>query len=233
MKEFLIHTKWQFKLLAKNNIITISFIVTFFYALIFFFFKDIEAVDKVLTLLIMNDPAIIGLAFIGVIIILERKQGVLDALFVTPINPHTYIISRVLALSTIGWLCALGMAYAALGPLFHFTHFSIGVFSVCILCCLAGVYIVSYNDEFMKFLLWTIPTLLIFVNIPLVKYFGLVDWKWLDFTPVMGSLFLIDNSITIHPNFAEIKWGYLSAFLWIPVVYYFVFKTFQKKVINA
>ena len=78
MRVFLTHIKWQFLLLAKNNIITISFIVTFFYGLIFYFFKDIEAVDKILTLLILNDPAIIGLIFIGIIIILKRLDFVLE-----------------------------------------------------------------------------------------------------------------------------------------------------------
>ncbi len=233
MTEFLLQIKWQFILLAKNNIITISFVVTFFYALIFYFFKDIEAVDKVLTLLILNDPAIIGMAFIGIIILLERKQNVLDALFVTPINPHIYLLSRVFSLSTIGWLCALGMAVAAVGSSIQFFHFSIGVFAICMLCCFAGIYIVSFNDEFMKFLLWTIPTLLIFVNIPLLKYFDIVHWKWLDFTPVMGSLFLIDNSFSIHPNFSEIIWGYLSILIWIPIVYFLVFKTFSNRVINT
>ena len=233
MKTFLAQLKWQFFLLAKNNIITISFLVTLFYGVTFYFFKDLEAVDKILTLLIMNDPAIIGLAFIGIIIILERKQGVLDALFVTPINPHIYLITRVLSLSIIGWLCALGMAFAALGSAFHFIHFSIGVFSICVLCCLAGIYIVAYNDEFMKFLLWTIPILLLVVNLPMLKYFGLINWKWLDFTPVMGSLFLIDNSFTTPPNFSEIKWGYISVFFWIIIGYFFVFEIFQNKVINS
>ncbi len=233
MKAFLSHLKWQFLLLAKNNIITISFIVTFFYGLIFFFFKDIEAIDKVLTLLILNDPAIIGLVFIGIIIILERNQGVLNALFVSPINPHTYLISRVLALSIIGWLCALAMAYSALGQDFHFIHFSVGVFSICVLCCLAGIYIVSFQSEFMKFLLWTIPVLLIFVNIPMLKYFDIVNWKLLDFSPVMGSLFLIDNSYQVNPNFSEIKWGYLSILIWTLLIYFFVFKTFCKQVIKS
>ena len=109
--------------------------------------------DKVLTLLILNDPAVIGLFFIGLIVIIEKNQEVLSALFVAPISLHVYLISRILALSIVCWLCALGMGFAALGTSFNIVHFSAGVFGVSLLSCLAGLYMVSYTTEFMPFTL--------------------------------------------------------------------------------
>ena len=90
MRELTQQLKWQFALLHKNNIIAISVAVTAIYALIFLAIKDLGNMDKFLTVLILNDPAIIGMFFIGVAILMEKKQQVLMALFVTPAN-HTFL----------------------------------------------------------------------------------------------------------------------------------------------
>ena len=103
MNELIQQIKWQFTLLHRNNFITISIVVTAMYAIIFFAIRDLGNTDKVLTLLILNDLAIIGLFFIGLSVITEKDQQVLTALFVTPMSHHIYLLSRVLSLSIIGW----------------------------------------------------------------------------------------------------------------------------------
>ena len=106
--------------------------------LIFFVIRDLGNMDKVLTLLIYNDPAVIGLFFVGLSVIMEKNQRVLDALFVTPVNHHIYLISRILTLSIIGWACALGMALSILGTSFQIGHFSAGVFGTCLIFSIMG-----------------------------------------------------------------------------------------------
>ncbi|HLA95050.1 MAG TPA: hypothetical protein VK612_04960, partial [Pyrinomonadaceae bacterium] len=69
--------------------------------------RDLANVERFITLLIYNDPAIVGFIFIGISIILEKDQEVLPALFVTPLNRNTYLISRIVTLSTLGYLAAL------------------------------------------------------------------------------------------------------------------------------
>ena len=98
MKTLLTQILWQFRILHKNNLIVISILVTAIYALVFYFLKDLPNMEKVLTLFIYNDPAIIGLFFIGLSVIIEKNQQVLSALFVTPMNLHAYLLSRILSL---------------------------------------------------------------------------------------------------------------------------------------
>lgn len=233
MKQLLLQTKWQFALLTRNNIIVISFIVTAIYAGIFYVIKDLGNMDKVLTLLILNDPAIIGLFFIGLMVIIERKQQVLSALFVTPISHHVYLLSRVLALSIICWICALSMAFSALGTSFNLIHFSVGVFGISIMSCLAGLYMVSYTKEFMSFTLKSIPVLLLFINIPLLNYFEVTDFGFFRIFPAQGSLDLIINSYTDTPVLSELIYGYVSIIVWIPLLYWFVYRAFMSKIVNV
>lgn len=76
----------QFLILHRNRLIVISAVVTILYGIILLLIKDLPGVDKFLVLLIYNDPAIIGLFFIGLSVIIEKDQGVLHALFVSPMS---------------------------------------------------------------------------------------------------------------------------------------------------
>jgi len=233
MKQFLFQTKWQFVLLARNNIIVLSFVVTAIYVGIFFAIRDLGNMDKFLTLLILNDPAIIGLFFIGLIVIIERNQQVLSALFVAPMSHHVYLMSRILSLSIICWICALAMAWAALGMSFNILHFSAGVLGVSILSCLAGLYMVSYTKEFMAFTLKSIPVLLFFINIPLLNYFEVTNIGLFRIFPAQGSLDLIVNSYSNTPNISQLIYGYGSILVWIPLLYWLTYRAFMSKIVNV
>lgn len=231
MNALLTQLRWQFIILYKNKLIAISVAITAIYALIFFFIKDLPNVDGFLTLLIYNDPAVIGLFFVGLSIIMEKNDNVLPALFVTPLQHHTYLISRVLALAVVGWACALGMAVAMLGIDLHFGHFSAGLFSTCIIFSLAGIMIVSYTMDFLNFMLRSIPILILF-SLPLFNYFGLTDVGLFEFTPVQGPLNLIIASfpgIESHQLYLD----YGSALLWILLLYGLAYRLFVKRIVKS
>jgi len=224
--------KWQFLLLHRNRIITISIAVTVIYALIFFGVNHLGASDKILTLIIFNDPAIIGLLFMEVVILLEKRQNVLSALFVTPTSIHHYLLARVLPLSIIGWLASLGMAFAALGSNFNILHFSMGSFGVSLIACLTGIWLASKSDEFMLVILKSIPILIIFFNLPLLNYFEVTDFWLFNLMPVQGGLSLIAHSYQTVSSVPGLLFGYLSLTAWIILAYWISYNAFLKHVIR-
>lgn len=201
------------------------------YILLIYFLKDFGNLDKFTTLLIYNDPAIIGFIFIGVSIILEKDQGLLPALFVTPLNHHIYLISRIITLSILGFLGALMMVLAAEGASFNIIHFSIGAFSTCALFCLLGIFIVSGTTEILHFLLRGIP-FIILTSLPLLNYFELTDWSFLKVFPVQGGLNLIVNSYRESPDIGELIFGYISIGVWLPLLYWLTFRNFVSKIVK-
>ena len=232
MNLFLQQLKWQFVLLQRNYLITISVLMTVIYALLFYIIKDMGNTEKILTLLIYNDPAIIGMFFIGLSIIIDKNQQVLSALFVTPVNLHSFLLARIVALSLIGGLCGLGMGFLAMGFHFHFIHFFIGVFFNCMLFTFMGIYLVSYTIDFLLFMLKSIPLLLL-MSLPLINYFGLTDLKIFYFFPVQGCLTLITNSYKETMDLTELLLGYASILIWVTLLYWFVFRIFKSKMVNA
>ena len=54
-----------------------------------------------LILTLLSDPVLLGFFFIGGILQLERGEGLLDALFLSPLRPSEYLISKALSLALI------------------------------------------------------------------------------------------------------------------------------------
>lgn len=232
MSELFKQIKWQFLIFQRNNLITMIVGITAFYMFVIYFLKDLGNIEKFTTLLIFNEPTMIGFIFIGLAIILEKDQEVLSALFITPVNHHFYLISRILTLSLISMICALGMVLMAKGTSFNLIHFLIGAFSSCVIFSFIGIYIVSYTTEILHFILRSIP-LIVLMSLPFFNYFDFTDLFIFKLFPVQGSLYLIDNSYSNSPNISELIFGYILIAIWIPLLYWFIYRTFKSKLVNA
>ena len=206
--------------------------VTAFYVLVIFLLKDLGNIEKFITLLIFNEPTMVGFLFIGLAIILEKDQEVFSALFVTPINHHYYLISKVFVLSGISMICAFGMVLTAKGMSFNIAHFAIGAFSSCVLFSFVGIYIVSYTQDILHFILRSIPVVIL-MGLPFLNYYGFTDLGIFKLFPVQGSLHLISNSYSISPNIQDVVFGYASILIWTPLLYWVAHRTFMSRLVNA
>lgn len=232
MKQFLIQLRWQFVILHKNNLINISVGITVIYGLLFYAIKDLGDLSKLLTLLIYNDPALIGLLFVGLAFIVEKNQGVTSALQVLPLNQHVQVLSRIVALSLIGLLCALGMAVSVMSFNFNIAIFSLGAVSVCLIFSAMGLWVLSHSSEFLVYLLKSIPILLL-SSAPFLNYFGLTNLWWLNLSPISGSLNLIAHSLEPYLTPAEIGLNLALCIGWFSLLYFVSFRTFKKHFLDG
>ena len=231
MKAFIIQLKWQFILLQKNNIISISLAVTLIYGLLLYFLKSIGGLDILLVSLVLNDPTVIGYFFVGLAIYTEIKHQILPAIFTTPLNIHTFLLSKTISISIIGIVCSLGLAISVKGFDFDILSFAIGSMGICVLSTLLGLFMLTFADEFLKFAMISIPVFMPFVNIPLLQYLGIIDMGFIKYLfPIQGSLDLIDTAI----SGTEINYwfSYLSIIITVPLLYWLAFRQFSKKVVH-
>ncbi|MCU0397747.1 MAG: hypothetical protein MUC73_06555, partial [Cyclobacteriaceae bacterium] len=99
MNQLLHLLKFDFILLNKNKIITISILVTAIYVGVFKGLSYLGNMEKLLILVIFNDPALLGFLFVGVLVLFEKNENTLDALAVTPIKISNYILSKSISLT--------------------------------------------------------------------------------------------------------------------------------------
>ncbi len=231
MNTFLKQLKWQFILLQKNNIVSISFVVTIIFGLILFFLRDVKYIDELLVSLVLNDPSVIGYFFIALFIYTEIKHGVLNALFVTPVNTHHYLISKIIALAIVGTICSIGLVLSVKGLNFDILNYIVGSFSICLLSATIGLITLTFASEFLNFALLSIPVFFFFTGISLLSYLGTIDigdFKYL--LPVQGGLDLIDNAVSnTRINYGNV---YISLSVSITLFYVIAFRLFTKKFVS-
>ncbi len=231
MKSFAAQLKWQFTLLQKNSVITVSIAVTLFYGILLYFLRDVGSLDQVLVGLILNDPSVIGYFFIALAIYTEVKHDILPALFVTPVNVHRFLLAKTIAISVIGVICSLGLVISVKGLDFDMLNFIIGATGICVLSALLGLYMLPFASEFLKFSLFSIPLFLAFVNIPVLQYLGAIDFGFFRYLlPVQGSLDLIDHAIS--GTSVNLVYDYLSLLVLIPLFYWLAYRHFSQKVVQ-
>lgn len=231
MKIILTQLKWQFILLQKNNIISISLGVTMIYGILLYFLRDSGNLDMVLVSLVLNDPSVIGFFFVALAIYTEIKCQILPALFSTPLSMHAFLLSKTVSISIVGLVCSLGLAISVKGFDFHVLSYSIGALGICVFSTLLGIYMLTFADEFLKFTMLSIPVFLVLVNVPLLQYLGVVDLGWGKYLfPIQGCLDLIGAAI----GGAEINYWFpcVSMTLSLPLFYWMAFQRFNKKVVN-
>jgi fluoroquinolone transport system permease protein len=229
MPTFFTQLKWQFVLLHKNNIISISFAVTIIYGLVLYFLRGVGSMDKVLVSLILNDPSVIGYFFIGHAFYIEIKYQILSAVLVTPLSIHQLLISKVLALTLIGVICSLVLAVSVRGLDFNIIPFVIGSLGICLLSALLGIIVMTYASELLKFTMLSVPIFLAFINIPLLQYLGAMDAGLLKYLfPVQGSVDLIDYGVS--GTAISFVYAYLSIIVLVPIFYWLAFLRFNYKI---
>lgn len=85
----------------KHGFYTVYTFITVLYIIIMQKIPSGLLKDYASALIVFSDPAMLGFFFIGGIIMLEKQQGIIDYLAVTPLSPQEFIMSKV---ATLGLL---------------------------------------------------------------------------------------------------------------------------------
>ncbi|NOR34988.1 MAG: hypothetical protein GQ579_09945 [Bacteroidales bacterium] len=167
-------------------------------------------------ILILSDTTMLGLIFIGALVLLEKQQAVIQSLFVTPLEPSQYIWSKTISLSLIA-VCMSILVYL---PVWHFT-----AYTLLLLACIAftagtfvllglglSVHVDTINQYFA--LMMGASMLLI---LPVVPYMLLDQNPLFLFLPYVASLDLMlgaRNPLPLWRIFLDIillvAWGYIA-----------------------
>lgn len=86
-----------------------------------------------LVAVLLSDPALLGFFFIGGILQLERGEGLLDAIFLSPLRPWEYLASKAASLGLLSTLagCAIALGSGVQGVNFTFLAPSLFFGSAC------------------------------------------------------------------------------------------------------
>ena len=169
------------------------------------------------TFIIFTDPAVLGAFFIGGIVLLEKGQGVLQHLFITPLRVKEYVLSKVISLMLLSLLSSLAIVVSAFGLDFNILLFILAVALSSIFFTLAGLLLAvrvnTVNEYIYKSILYF--TVLF---APLLALLNIYDTPIFYFMPTNAALTMIKGIFT-NSSIKVVLAATLMLLIWVLLAY--------------
>jgi fluoroquinolone transport system permease protein len=149
---------------------------------------------------VFMDPATVGLSFVGAIVLMEKAQGTLDALGVTPIRPAAYVGAKAVSLTLVAFASGLAVVWVATGGAFDWPRQILALTLCSAVAVLIGLVCVARSasmNHLVVTLLW-VSTLL---YLPLLGHFGVLPRAVAPFLAVIPSYaMLVALTAAVDPD---------------------------------
>jgi fluoroquinolone transport system permease protein len=140
--------------------------------------------------IVLMDPAAVGFFIIGAGVLLERSQGVLDPLFVTPIRLRHYIWSKALTLAFLGFVSGEAVMAGSFGISGMTWLGSIGLYAIAVIMSLFGLAL-AVRARTVNIFFIQASFVMIVLLLPLLTYFHLASIPFASVLPTAAALCLL------------------------------------------
>jgi len=226
--------KWEFTLLSRYKIIHISILSMILYYIIT---QAVPDMNKTIfhTMLLFFDPAIIGIMFIGALVLFEKSENVLQALVVTPMKVDDYLLSKILSLTILSIISAaifVILLNIFSGIDFNITYLIISIILTSVMLILLGFILVSRVNSINEYLLAMIVAFLGLLFPPMLQlsrlYENVIFYLW----PTQASFTLFTGVFNAAGlELWEIAYGIVYQIVWIALLFFLAKKAFHKHIV--
>ncbi len=192
----------------KHGFYFVYAIITAMYLIILSFLpENIQAIA--LPLVVFSDPSVLGLFFIGGIILMEKGQGVLMVLVVSPLRTYEYVLSKVISLAILSVLAAFAITWFSYYPevnwglLFVSTILTSGIFT------LLGIIINAGCNTVNQYMFKTIPYMLIFI----LPCFALLGFPYSELFTIIPSVAALKLMLGAYHGISLLEMATLVTYL--------------------
>jgi hypothetical protein len=145
-----------------------------------------------LVLAVVTDSAVLGFYFIGALVLIEKREGVIDALVVSPLGVRGYLLSKTVSLTLLAVLASTSVALLV-HPRVNLPVFVAAVALTAVLFVLIGFAAVArfdaINDYFLSAVFY--GTIL---YAPLFGFLGVVETPLFVLLPTQPALVLVNGA---------------------------------------
>jgi fluoroquinolone transport system permease protein len=186
-------------------------------------------------MLLFFDPAIIGIMFIGALVLFEKSENVLQALVITPMQVDDYILSKITSLTILSIISAtifvaLLNIFSDIG--FNIQYLAISIILTSVMLILLGFILVSRVNSINEYLLAMLVAFLGLLFPPMLHLSGLYENVIFYLWPTQASFALftgVFNAASLKSW--EIAYGIGYQILWIGLLYFLAKKAFYKHIV--
>ncbi len=180
--------------------------------------------------IILENLVINAFYFMSGLVLLEKGDGILEALTVSPLRDSEYLSAKVLSLTLLSVLETLLIVVFASGFSFHWPLLVAGVLLLIGILSLYGFIVVSRYDSISEFLmpsvLWTFG-----ISLPLLYYFNIWRTPLMFLHPLQAPLLLIQGAFQPLPTW-QIVYGLAYGFAWLVVAMLLARRAFHRFIVR-
>lgn len=178
--------------------------------------------DEAAIIMIFSDTSSLGVIFVGALVLLEKNQGVLISLSVTPLKADNYLFSKVVSLTLLSAIISSMLWIIPLWSVKGYLPLLAGVVLSSMIFTMFGLGFTAGAESFNQFIARVILGSIIF-NLPVIPMFFLPNTGWLIFLPMNAAMDLF-ISIT-KGSISFIQFLDIS----ILIIWVFIMRIFAKK----
>ncbi|MDX2008191.1 MAG: ABC transporter permease [Meiothermus sp.] len=150
--------------------------------------------------------------FVAAQVLLEKGEGTLAGLSVTPLRRGEYLAAKVLSLAAVTLLEGLLVLLSAFGPPHSLPLLLLGMLVTSALYTLVGFWLTSRYESLNELLMPSVLATL-FLLLPLLGVLG-VPWFWLAWHPLTPALILAQAGAGPLPG-GWVLYGLAGAAVWV------------------
>jgi fluoroquinolone transport system permease protein len=217
--------KYDFNIQLRSGYWTVYGVIALIYILILFNLP-MSIRDDAAILLIFMDTSSLGVIFVGALVLLEKQQGVLQSLSVTPLKLVKYLFSKVLTLTLLSAVVSSLLWILPQWTLKGYAMLLSGVVMSSMALTMFGIGFTAGASSFNQFLARVFVGSLIF-SIPVIPMFFYPQTGWLIFLPMNAAMdIFIRLTKGIFSFMQIIDLGILT--IWIFLMTMFAEKQFRR-----
>lgn len=114
LRGLLRHASWDALIQQRHHVGLANVVSTLFIAAFVALIPAKQLTSEVASTIVFLDPALIGLSFVGAVVLMERAATLHRALAVSPLSPRRYLLAKVLSLGVVGVVSGLIVGVAAM-----------------------------------------------------------------------------------------------------------------------
>jgi len=225
--------RWEFLLLYRYKIIHIAFLSILLYIVSMKITpSDVIPESDMLPMLLFFDPAIIGIMFVGVLVLFEKSENTLSSLVVTPMKVWEYLSSKIISLTILATVSALIFVILATSSFdFNYLYLFVGMILTSVFLILVGFLMVARLHSINEYLLMM---MLAFVGLtlpPLLHLNGLYENVLFYLWPTQAS-FILFNGVFESIELWEAIYAIVYLSVWIVICFIIAKKAFYKHIVE-
>lgn len=169
------------------------------------------------SIIILTDPAMLGMFFIGGIWLLEKEEGLHSYRIISPLKPIEYIASKAISLSVISTLSAVLIALVGLREQVNYLILSAGVLTGAFVFTIFGLIVASCARSVNHYMLIATPPATLLMLPAILVVFGITH-PLFEILPGTVLWHLIAFSVGLTDKTEVWQWAVIFAWIVIALV---------------